>query len=171
MTATEVPPATRPLRGRVAVPTDKAISHRAALFGALASGTTVVRGFSPAGDCASTLAAIRSLGARVLSDGDGVRVEGWGDRGPARPGERPSTAAGPGTTMRLLCGALAPFPVDVTLTGDPQLLARPMERVAAPLRSMGARVATAGRRPAAGPSCAAATSAASTTRCRSRARR
>ncbi len=170
MTATEVPPATRPLRGRVHVPTDKAISHRAALFGALASGTTVVRGYSPAGDCASTLAAIRSLGARALSDGDEVRIEGWGDRGPAGA-EAPVDCGRSGTTMRLLCGALAPFAVDVTLTGDPQLLARPMERVAAPLRSMGARVTTAagGRPPVRAR--AAATYGASTTRCRWRARR
>jgi 3-phosphoshikimate 1-carboxyvinyltransferase len=131
----------------VSVPTDKAISHRAALFGALASGTTVVRGYSPAGDCASTLAAIRSLGARVLSDGGEVRIDGWGDRGPAGA-EAPVVCGRSGTTMRLLCGAVAPFPVEVTLTGDPQLLARPMERVAAPLRSMGARVTTAdGGRP------------------------
>jgi 3-phosphoshikimate 1-carboxyvinyltransferase len=106
-----------------------------------------VRGYSPAGDCASTLGAIRSLGARVLSDGVEVRIDGWGDRGPA--GTEESVDCGrSGTTMRLLCGALAPFPVDVTLTGDPQLLARPMERVAAPLRSMGADVMTAdGGRP------------------------
>jgi 3-phosphoshikimate 1-carboxyvinyltransferase len=145
-----VPPATRPLRGRVNVPTDKAISHRAALFGALASGTTVVRGYSPAGDCASTLAAIRSVGARVVSDGDEVRIEGWGARGPAGA-HAPVDCGRSGTTMRLLCGALAPFPIDVTLTGDPQLLARPMDRVAAPLRTMGARVATAdGGRPPVG---------------------
>jgi 3-phosphoshikimate 1-carboxyvinyltransferase len=147
VTATEVPPATRPLRGRVNVPTDKAISHRAALFGALARGTTTVRGYSPAGDCASTLAAIRSLGARVLSDGNEVRIEGWGASGPAGA-HAPVDCGRSATTMRLLCGALAPFPIDVALTGDPQLLARPMERVAAPLRSMGARVATAdGGRP------------------------
>jgi 3-phosphoshikimate 1-carboxyvinyltransferase len=141
VTASEVQPATRPLRGRVAVPTDKSISHRAAVFGALASGTTVVRGFSPAGDCASTLSAIRSLGARVLSDGDAVRIEGWGEGGPAAPAA-PVDCGRSGTTMRLLCGALAPFPAGVTLTGDEQLLARPMERVAEPLRSMGATVTT-----------------------------
>jgi 3-phosphoshikimate 1-carboxyvinyltransferase len=147
VTATEVLPATRPLRGRVSVPTDKAISHRAAILGALAGGTTAVRGYSPAGDCASTLAVVVALGASVTQRDDVVRIEGWGGRGPTPP-EGALDCGRSGTTMRLVCGALAPFRIDVTLTGDPQLLARPMERVAAPLREMGADVATAdGGRP------------------------
>jgi 3-phosphoshikimate 1-carboxyvinyltransferase len=147
VTTTEVLPATGPLRGRVAVPTDKAISHRGAILGALAEGTTVVRGYSPAGDCASSLGAVRALGASVTRTGDEVRIQGWGERGPAQPGDAVDCGRS-GTTMRLVCGALAPFPIDVTLTGDPQLLARPMDRVAVPLRAMGADVATAqGGRP------------------------
>ena len=141
MTGTEVVPATRPLRGRVAVPTDKAISHRGAILGALAEGTSVLRGYSPAGDCVSTLEVLHVLGATVTRAGDEVRVGGWGEQGPAEP-VGPVDCGRSGTTMRLLCGALAAFPVDLTLTGHPQLLARPMERVAAPLRSMGADVRT-----------------------------
>ena len=134
-------PATRPLRGRVAVPTDKAISHRGAILGALAEGTTVLRGYSSAGDCLSTLQVLQVLGATVARTGDDVLVGGWGERGPTEP-VGPLDCRRSGTTMRFLCGALAGFPVDLTLTGDPQLLGRPMERVAAPLRSMGADVRT-----------------------------
>ena len=135
-------PATRPLRGTASVPADKAISHRGAILGALAGGTTVVRGYSAAGDCRSTIAVLRALGVDVGEDADVVRVTGWGERGPAAPAA-PLDCGRSGTTMRLMSGALAGFPVKAVLTGDPQLLVRPMERVAEPLRAMGATVATA----------------------------
>jgi len=138
----EVLPATRPLRGTATVPADKAISHRGAILGALASGTTHLRGYSSAGDCRSTLSVLRALGVAIDADGQDVRVEGWGESGPGVPGA-PLDCGRSGTTMRLVCGALAGFPLKAVLTGDPQLLARPMERVAEPLRAMGATVATA----------------------------
>jgi len=139
---TEVLPATRPLRGTASVPADKAISHRGAILGSLATGTTVLRGYSPAGDCRSTIAAVRGLGAEIEEDGDVVCVTGWGDGGPAAPDGQLDCGRS-GTTMRLLSGALAGFPLKVVLSGDPQLMVRPMERVAEPLRAMGATVATA----------------------------
>jgi len=142
VTDAEVVPATRPLRGTVSVPTDKAVSHRGAILGALASGTTVVRGYSPAGDCRSTLYVLRALGVAIEETDDAIRVTGWGERGPGESGG-PLDCGRSGTTMRLMTGALAGFPVKMVLTGDPQLLARPMERVAEPLRAMGATVATA----------------------------
>jgi 3-phosphoshikimate 1-carboxyvinyltransferase len=142
MNGAEVLPATRPLRGTASVPADKAISHRGAILGALANGTTIIHGYSAAGDCRSTLAVLRGLGVAVDEDGNTVRVAGWGARGPAEP-RAPLDCGRSGTTMRLMSGALAGFPVKAVLTGDPQLLARPMERVAEPLRAMGATVATA----------------------------
>jgi len=95
----EVLPATRPLRGAASVPADKAISHRGAILGALAAGTTIVRGYSAAGDCRSTIAVLRALGVAVEDDGDVVRVTGWGGRGPAPPGA-PLDCGRSGTTMR-----------------------------------------------------------------------
>ena len=124
------------------MPADKAISHRGAILGALATGTTRLRGFSSAGDCRSTLSVLRALGAAIDESDEDVRVAGWGEVGPVQP-EGALDCGRSGTTMRLVCGALAGFPLKAVLTGDPQLLARPMERVAEPLRAMGATVATA----------------------------
>ena len=142
MNDAEVLPATRPLRGTATVPADKAISHRGAILGALATGTTRLRDFSSAGDCRSTLGVLRALGAGVEEGDEEVRVVGWGEGGPKEPGAALDCGRS-GTTMRLVCGALAAFPLKAVLTGDPQLMARPMERVAEPLRAMGATVATA----------------------------
>jgi len=143
----QVLPASRPLHGTTTVPPDKAISHRGAILGALAEGTTIVRRFSGADDCRSTLDALRALGAGVERDGEAVRIDGWGPRGPTAA-DAVVGCGRSGTTMRLLSGAIASYPVRATLTGDPQLLARPMERIAQPLRLMGAQVDTAeGGRP------------------------
>jgi 3-phosphoshikimate 1-carboxyvinyltransferase len=131
------------LSGRCRVPGDKAISPRAAILAALARGTSVVRGFSPAGDCDRTLRALLALGVRVEpSDGRGTRtvvVDGPGWEG-LRPPPGPLDCGRSGTTMRLLAGVAAGLPVVSVLTGDDQLLRRPMDRVAEPLRRMGARV-------------------------------
>jgi len=130
---------TPPVCGTCTVPGDKSISHRAAILAALAPGTSRVRGFSPAGDCASTLAAIRVLGARVEAPGgEEVRIAGPVD-GLARD-VGPVDCGRAGTAMRLLAGVVASFPVSAMLTGHSQLLRRPMGRVAEPLRAMGARV-------------------------------
>lgn len=114
----------------------------------MARGTTRVLGFSPAGDCRSTVGVLRRLGAEVSQEGDVLTVYGR-DLPATWPGGGERLDCGrSATTMRLVAGALAGRPATVELGGDPQLLARPMERVAAPLRLMGASVGTSdGGRP------------------------
>ncbi|MFN7145658.1 MAG: 3-phosphoshikimate 1-carboxyvinyltransferase, partial [Myxococcota bacterium] len=123
-----VRPAPAPLRGRVRVPGDKSISHRALLFGALAGGTTRIRGLLDAEDVRATLAAVRALGC----DASTTHVTGapWRDAGLLDCGNS-------GTTARLLLGALAPR-ADATLDGDASLRRRPMRRVLDPLGRLGA---------------------------------
>jgi 3-phosphoshikimate 1-carboxyvinyltransferase len=125
------------LRGSCKVPGDKSISHRAAILGALAGGISRVRGFSTAEDCASTVRAVGTLGVAVDRSANGDLLV----HGPieARPRDAGTVDCGrAGTAMRLLAGVAASLPITATLTGDPQLLARPMGRVADPLRRMGA---------------------------------
>ncbi|CAN5235080.1 3-phosphoshikimate 1-carboxyvinyltransferase [soil metagenome] len=129
----------RPLTGVRRVPGDKSISHRVAILGAMAPGTTVVSGFSPAGDCRATVRALEKLGVRIEHDGKVARIEGIGPSR-LRPPDRPIDCERSATTMRLLGGLLAGAAFPAALTGDPQLLARPMGRLAEPLRSMGAGV-------------------------------
>lgn len=128
------------------VPGDKSISHRAAILGALARGTTTVTGFAGNLDCAATLACVGSLGAEVTRMEDEIRIVGVGEAGFRSPSE-PLDAKNSGTTMRLLSGAIAGHAVEVTLTGDESLRSRPMERVARPLRLAGAEVETTDGRP------------------------
>jgi 3-phosphoshikimate 1-carboxyvinyltransferase len=127
------------LEGHFAVPGDKSISHRSLLLGAISEGTTVVRGFGRSGDTESTLAAVRALGVQVDEDGDELLVHGVGLRGLA-PGEIDCRNAG--TLARLIVGLLAFQEGAFTLTGDASLSARPMERIAEPLRLMGAQIET-----------------------------
>jgi 3-phosphoshikimate 1-carboxyvinyltransferase len=128
-----------PLRGELTVPGDKSISHRAAIVAALASGASSIRNFSPAADCASTIAVLHGLGVEARREGEVLVVEGCGDRGLEQP-SGPLDAGNSGTTMRLLAGALAAMPLDVTMTGDSSLLERPMGRIIVPLSLMGASV-------------------------------
>ncbi|MFN2589280.1 MAG: 3-phosphoshikimate 1-carboxyvinyltransferase, partial [Actinomycetota bacterium] len=141
-----VRPSERPLRGEVRVPTDKSISHRAALIAAIAAGRSIIRGFSPAGDCASTLAVLSALGVTVAQADHTVIVDGLGDAELRAPAE-PLDCGRSGTTMRLVAGLVAPHPGPFELSGDEQLRRRPMERVAVPLRAMGAAVTTDDGRP------------------------
>ena len=127
-----------PLRGTVRAPGDKSISHRSALFGALAEGTTRVRGYSPAEDCASTLACLRALGVEVRREDDALLIEGAGSDGFREP-EEVLPCGNSGTTMRLLLGALAGMDLYAVLAGDESLSRRPMDRVLEPLWRMGAR--------------------------------
>jgi 3-phosphoshikimate 1-carboxyvinyltransferase len=132
--------------GHVAVPGDKSISHRAVLLGALGEGETRVRGFGRSGDTQATVDAMRSLGVEVedVAD-DELVVHGVGLRG-LRSGS--ADCANSGTLMRLLAGIAAGQTGETTLAGDESLSARPMERVAEPLRRMGAEVETTdGRAP------------------------
>jgi 3-phosphoshikimate 1-carboxyvinyltransferase len=132
----------RALVGHVAVPGDKSISHRAVLLGSVAEGPVEITSFGRAGDTESTLRAVRSLGVDVEEpDVDRVVVHGRGLRGLTAP-PSPIDCGNAGTLMRLLAGILAGHPGSFELTGDASLSRRPMERVAEPLRAMGARVET-----------------------------
>jgi len=144
------------LVGHVAVPGDKSISHRAVLLGALADGETRVRGFGRSADTEATVRAMRTLGVPVddVAD-DELLVHGVGLRGLAGAAAHVSPCAvgvgthahlvdcgNAGTLMRLLAGVLAGQPSRFELTGDESLRVRPMERIAEPLRRMGAVVET-----------------------------
>ncbi|MFN2609232.1 MAG: 3-phosphoshikimate 1-carboxyvinyltransferase [Acidimicrobiales bacterium] len=124
----------RPLRGRVRVPGDKSISHRALLLAARAEGTSVVRGLSDGHDVCRTRAAVAALGAEV----DGERITGGLDR--LHEPEAVLDVGNSGTGIRLLAGFCAPFDWLTVLAGDGSVARRPMDRVAEPLRAMGAAV-------------------------------
>jgi 3-phosphoshikimate 1-carboxyvinyltransferase len=130
------------IAGHVAVPGDKSISHRAVLLGLAGEGETRIAGFGRSADTESTLAAARSLGATVYEHDDAVRVFGVGLRGLQAP-RKPIDCGNAGTLMRLLPGLLAGQEGRrFELTGDESLSGRPMERVAEPLRRMGAAIET-----------------------------
>jgi 3-phosphoshikimate 1-carboxyvinyltransferase len=136
------------IRGHIAVPGDKSISHRAVLLGAIAEDGTQVRGFGRSADTESTIAAVRALGVTVEDeDVDSLRVEGVGLRG-LRPPAEPIDCGNSGTTLRLLAGLLAGQEGRFELTGDDSLRRRPVDRVAEPLAQMGAELeSTEGRPP------------------------
>ena len=129
------------VRGALAVPGAKSISHRALLLGAIAEGESEVRGFGSSGDTEATVGALRTLGVAVEEDGGVVRVQGVGLRGLRQP-DGPIDCANAGTLLRLLSGILAGQDGRFELVGDESLSGRPHERIAEPLRRMGARVAT-----------------------------
>jgi 3-phosphoshikimate 1-carboxyvinyltransferase len=129
------------IEGDIAVPGDKSISHRALLLGAVADGESRVEGFGASKDTLSTAAAARALGAAVDVEGDRVRIRGVGLRGLGEPAGA-LDCGNAGTLMRLLPGLLAGRPHRFELVGDESLSSRPMERIAEPLRAMGATVET-----------------------------
>jgi 3-phosphoshikimate 1-carboxyvinyltransferase len=130
------------LHGTTSVPGDKSISHRALLLGAIAQGVSTVRNWLPAADCQATLNAVRALGVVVEQPSPTeLLVHGVGLRGLSSP-STPIDCQGSGTTMRLLAGILAGQPFTSTLDGHAGLRRRPMERVAIPLREMGAQIET-----------------------------
>lgn len=133
------------LAGAVQVPGDKSISHRAMLLGALATGRTRVRGCSDGDDVARTRAAVIALGATVDPVGPGQWVV-HGGRAHLRAPDGPIDCGNSGTTMRLLLGLVAGLEGSTRLVGDASLTRRPMDRVAVPLRLMGASVQGAGER-------------------------
>jgi 3-phosphoshikimate 1-carboxyvinyltransferase len=126
-----------PLRGRITLPGDKSISHRAALFATLVEGRHVARGFVYAGDTLATLDAVEALGLTVNRHPDRVEFVSAGLRAPRGPID----CANAGTALRLLAGLLAGQPFDSTLDGSSQLRKRPMRRITEPLRLMGADIA------------------------------
>jgi 3-phosphoshikimate 1-carboxyvinyltransferase len=132
------------IRGAVALPGDKSLSHRALLIGAICERETVVRGFGRSEDTESTVRAVRALGVRVDEDGrDTLRVHGAGLRGLEAP-EGPIDCGNAGTLVRLIAGILAgQTGQQFELSGDESLSSRPMGRIADPLAAMGAGVETA----------------------------
>ena len=129
-----------PLRGKVRVPGDKSISHRALLLGAIADGETRVENWLPAGDCQATLNCLHALGVEIEQhDATTLTVHGQGLRGFRAP-NGVLDCQGSGTTMRLLAGILAGQPFESVLDGHAGLRRRPMRRIIEPLRRMGTRI-------------------------------
>lgn len=143
MTAARIVTPARRLRGTIAVPGDKSISHRAAMLNALADGEATVHNFLAGGDCLSTLSVLRELGVEWELDEKGDTPVLW-IRGVALHRlVEPSAVldcGNSGTTMRLMSGMLAGQPFHSILSGDASLRTRPMARVTGPLREMGAHI-------------------------------
>jgi 3-phosphoshikimate 1-carboxyvinyltransferase len=135
------------VRGRLRVPGDKSVSHRALMLGGIAQGETRISGFLDSEDCLATLGALRALGVTIERPAAcEVVVQGAGLHG-LRAAGRPLDMGNAGTAMRLSMGLLAGQRFSSTLVGDASLMRRPMERAAAPLRLMGARIDTEDGRP------------------------
>lgn len=124
---------------------DKSISHRCIMFGALAQGTTHVHNFLEGEDALSTVQAFRDMGVSIDRDGDRVSIHGVGMHGLKAP-QNPLNMGNSGTSMRLLAGILSAQDFNSTMIGDESLSKRPMERVAKPLRQMGANIQTTGEK-------------------------
>ncbi len=130
------------VRGTVDLPGDKSISHRALMLAAIAHGPSTLRGVLDSEDCRATATALRQLSVKLARPEPGVwQIEGRGLDGLRDPGE-PLDLGNSGTSMRLFCGLLARREFSTTLIGDASLSRRPMERVTAPLRAMGAHIDT-----------------------------
>lgn len=147
--STVVNPLPAPLHGATTVPGDKSISHRAVLFAAMAEGTSRISGVLDSEDVRSSIAAVSKLGAQVSleKEPDGSLaggITGWGTAGPVQP-DTPLNCGNSGTTARLLMGVLAPWNLQVQLSGDESLEKRPMRRITAPLMKMGVRFEPAGQ--------------------------
>ena len=125
------------LQGTLMVPSDKSISHRSIMFGAISSGKTTITNFLRGEDCLSTLAAFRSLGVNIEDDGTTITVEGQGFAG-LKKAKNTIDVGNSGTTIRLMLGILAGCPFETRLAGDASIAKRPMNRVMLPLNQMGA---------------------------------
>jgi 3-phosphoshikimate 1-carboxyvinyltransferase len=122
------------------VPGDKSISHRALMFGALATGTTRISGLLEGEDVLNTAKAVIALGAPAAKEGDTWVVKGRGVGGLRQP-DAPIDFGNSGTGTRLMMGVIAGHPITVTVTGDASLSKRPMRRVIGPLKNMGLQIA------------------------------
>lgn len=135
----------QPLKGQFRVPGDKSVSHRALMLGAIASGTTRITGLLEGEDCLATAQALTDLGVKITKSGPPERriwtVQGVGEGGLVAV-DKDLDLGNSGTGMRLLAGLLAGQGIHATLIGDSSLMKRPMERIATPLRLMGASVET-----------------------------
>jgi 3-phosphoshikimate 1-carboxyvinyltransferase len=130
-------------RGTVRVPGDKSIAHRALILGALADGESDLQGLPAGDDVASTAGCLRQLGCAIEVAGDRALIRGGGLKGLRGP-DTALDCGNSGTSMRLLAGVLAAQPFVSTLDGDASLRSRPMERIATPLRTMGADITPTG---------------------------
>ena len=133
--------ASKPLRGTLTVSGDKSISHRAVMFGSLATGTTEIEGFLAGEDCLSTIRCFRNMGVQIEQNGSSVKVFGRGLRELTAP-DGILDCGNSGTTTRLLSGVLAAQHFDSVLSGDASIQRRPMKRVITPLRAMGADISS-----------------------------
>jgi 3-phosphoshikimate 1-carboxyvinyltransferase len=129
----------RNILGSLRLPGDKSISHRYALLGGFAEGTSRFTNFSTGADCASTLACMQALGASVRQLENGS-IEITGVSGRVNPPAAPLDCGNSGSTMRMMSGLLAAQPGQFTLVGDASLSRRPMERIRKPLEAMGAQL-------------------------------
>lgn len=131
--------ASGPLKGRIRVPGDKSISHRALMLGALATGRTTIRGLLESEDVINTARAVTALGAPAAKHGDVWEVLGRGTGGLEQP-DGPLDFGNAGTGSRLMMGVIAPHDIAVTMIGDASLSKRPMGRILGPLKQMGVEV-------------------------------
>ena len=135
------------IRGDILIPGDKSVSHRALMLGAVAEGESRIHGFLAGEDCLASLRVLRQLGVNIIQHPAGaVEVHGVGLDG-LKQSVSPLDMGNAGTAMRLFMGLLSGRSFESTLIGDQSLMRRPMERVAAPLREMGARISTSEGRP------------------------
>ena len=127
------------LKGTIQVPGDKSISHRAIMFGSMASGTTTVEGFLLGDDCLSTISCFQKLGVDIELTGKAVTIKSGGEESWAEPTEVLDTGNS-GTTTRLMLGLLAGTSFHSVMAGDESIAKRPMKRIINPLREMGADI-------------------------------
>lgn len=128
------------LRGTIAVPGDKSVTHRALIFNAMAKGDARITGFLDAEDTRSTLAAMRALGVQIDEPERGTLIVHGRGRAALTEPDDVIDCGNSGTTMRLLAGLLAGLPMQAVLTGDESLRRRPMGRIVRPLTALGADV-------------------------------
>ena len=127
------------LRGELAIPGDKSISHRAIMFGALADGTTEITNFLQGADCLSTISCFRAMGVDIENHTDRVIIHGVGLHG-LKASSQLLDVGNSGTTTRLISGILAGQPFTSALNGDASIQKRPMKRIIDPLTQMGANI-------------------------------
>jgi 3-phosphoshikimate 1-carboxyvinyltransferase len=132
--------AAKRISGRIVIPGDKSISHRLAMIGSIAEGSTIIRNFSPSVDCTSTLECLRRTGVSVDRSPDVIQISGPFGSDAGRFKQVFLDAGNSGTTVRLMSGLLAARRLEATFTGDESLSRRPMKRIIEPLRRFGARL-------------------------------
>jgi 3-phosphoshikimate 1-carboxyvinyltransferase len=133
------------VRGRLKLPGDKSISHRAAMMAALAHGRSSIQNFASSADCSATLSCLEALGVSIERTSGDLVITGVGLDG-FRQSQSPLDCGNSGTTMRLMAGILAKQSFASTLIGDESLHSRPMQRIIEPLQMMGADISSNGGR-------------------------